>query len=195
MSNGDTLSTSPTESFLKHLKLREGFREEVYLDSLGKPTGGTGHLLTASERAEYSKGDRPGQTETDRWLAEDSAIAYGAGLSQATELGIKDQGMVESLGGVNFQLGTNWRSKFGGVWSAMESGDFELAAEHAVFKTPGKNLELGPPEPSEWMKQTPTRVWDFVKALKSYGASQKHSKNLNNAFDTMKAYDNPLGIE
>ena len=189
MSNGDTLSTSPTESFLKHLKLREGFREDVYLDSLGKPTGGTGHLLTASERAEYSKGDRPGQTVTDRWLAEDSAIAYGAGLSHAGGLGIKAQGMVGALGHVNFQLGTGWRSKFGGVWSAMESGDFNLAGQEAMFKTPGK------PEPSEWMKQTPTRVNDFVSALKSYGSSQEHLKNLKVAGDAMYKEENPIGAE
>lgn len=192
MSNGDTLSTSPTKSFLDHLQLREGFRADVYLDSLGKPTGGTGHLLTESERAIYKVGDMPGSTVTKRWLAEDSKLAYGAGLSQATELGIKDQGMIEALGNVNFQLGTNWRSKFGKTWGAMESGDFDLAASEAMFKTPGKNLELGPPEPSEWMKQTPTRVNDFVSALKSYGSSQEHSKNLKVAGDAMQSIENPF---
>ena len=192
MSNGDTLSTSPTESFLKHLKLREGFREDVYLDSLGKPTGGTGHLLTVSEKAEYKIGDRPGKTITDKWLSQDSELAYGAGLSQAKELGIEDQGMVEALGNVNFQLGTGWRDKFKGTWAAMKSGDYDLAGKEAMFKTPGKNLELGPPEPSEWMKQTPTRVTDFVSALKSYGSSQKHSKNLKVAGDAMQAIENPF---
>ena len=49
------LSQEPTDRFLSHLSEREGFREDVYLDSLGKLTGGTGHLLTVLERAEYKK--------------------------------------------------------------------------------------------------------------------------------------------
>ena len=168
MSNGDTLSTSPTKSFLDHLQLREGFRADVYLDSLGKPTGGTGHLLTESERAIYKVGDMPGSTVTKRWLAEDSKLAYGAGLSQATELGIKDQGMIEALGNVNFQLGTNWRSKFGKTWGAMESGDFDLEASEAMFKKPGEGGNVFSMDrtqqhgTSSWAQQTPQRVQDFV---------------------------------
>ena len=38
----------------EHMKLREGYREDVYLDTLGKPTCGIGHLLTKEEN-EYLK--------------------------------------------------------------------------------------------------------------------------------------------
>ena len=35
--------------FLEHLELREGNIDHVYLDTLGKPTCGVGHLLTEEE--------------------------------------------------------------------------------------------------------------------------------------------------
>ena len=54
----NNISNEPTESFMEHLKLREGFKENVYLDTLGKPTAGTGHLLTAEEKALYKEGDK-----------------------------------------------------------------------------------------------------------------------------------------
>ena len=33
-----------------HIKLREGYKSVVYLDTLGKPTGGIGHLLSSEEK-------------------------------------------------------------------------------------------------------------------------------------------------
>ena len=33
----------------KHIELREGCKKVVYLETLGKPTGGIGHLLTKKE--------------------------------------------------------------------------------------------------------------------------------------------------
>ena len=43
--------------FLEHLEHREGNEECVYLDTLGKPTCGVGHLLTERERQVYQVGD------------------------------------------------------------------------------------------------------------------------------------------
>ena len=34
------------KNFLHHLELREGNVAHVYLDTIGKPTGGVGNLLT-----------------------------------------------------------------------------------------------------------------------------------------------------
>ena len=44
--------------YLEHLELREGNEECVYLDTLGKPTCGVGHLLTERERQVYQVGDK-----------------------------------------------------------------------------------------------------------------------------------------
>jgi len=187
MSNG--LSQEPTQNFMKHLKDREGFKENVYLDTLDKPTAGTGHLLTAEENALYKVGDKISPETTNQWLKQDSSKAYSAGLAQAKELGIEDQGMIEALGSVNFQLGTGWRDKFKGTWSAMQSGDFNLAASEAQFVDPSDPSK----GTSKWMQQTPTRVKDFTSALTSYGASQKKTSGADIAMDGMARIDNPLG--
>ena len=190
MSNG--LSQEPTQSFMKHLKDREGFRENVYLDTLDKPTAGTGHLLTAEENALYKVGDKISPETTNQWLKQDSSKAYSAGLAQAKELGIEDQGMVEALGSVNFQLGTGWRDKFKGTWSAMQSGDFNLAASEAQFVDPSDPSK----GTSKWMQQTPVRVKDFTSALRSYGESQKKSSidPAGIAMEAMSKIDKPLGL-
>lgn len=47
---------SAPQSLIDHLRLREGWRTKVYLDSLGKPTVGMGHLLTGKDINKYSVG-------------------------------------------------------------------------------------------------------------------------------------------
>ena len=41
------------EKLFEHIKLREGYKQSVYLDVLGKPTCGIGHLLTKEEQEKY----------------------------------------------------------------------------------------------------------------------------------------------
>ena len=168
-------SQEPTEEYMAHLRDREGFRSDVYKDSLGKLTAGTGHLLTAEELTKYKEGDIIDEEITSHWLKEDSAKAYSSAILQAKELGISDQKMINALGGVNFQLGGDWKSKFKKTWSAMKSGDFDLAANEATFKYPGasgnvfdldRTKQVGT---SAWAHQTPKRVQDFTTALRSYG--------------------------
>ena len=169
------ISQVPTKEYMAHLKDREGFRSDVYKDSLGKLTAGTGHLLTAEELTQYKEGDIIDEKITSRWLTEDSTKAYSSDISQAKELGISDQKMINALGGVNFQLGGDWKGKFKKTWSAMESGDFDLAANEATFKYPGasgnvfnldREKQIGT---SNWARQTPKRVQDFTTALRGYG--------------------------
>ena len=50
----------------EHMKLREGYKNEVYLDTLGKATCGIGHLLTASEKQDYPVG-----TEVDDYIVKE----------------------------------------------------------------------------------------------------------------------------
>ena len=59
--------------YLEHLELREGNEERVYLDSLGKPTCGVGHLLTERERQVYQVGDEVSEEQRTAWLEADAA--------------------------------------------------------------------------------------------------------------------------
>ena len=133
----------------EHLALREGNKSATYLDSRGKPTGGIGHLLTAAEKKLYPKGTEIPQSVRDNWFKEDTAKAYSAAEKQAKEFG--NTKLTNALVAVNFQLGSNWKSKFYETYPLIKAGKYDQAIE---------NLKK-----SDWMKQTPKRVNDFIKAL------------------------------
>ncbi len=135
------------------VKLREGFKPVVYLDSLGLPTAGMGHLLTPAEKAVYKVGDAVEKTRIDAWAAADTAAAYKAAKAQAGTLKVASLDFIKVLTSVNFQLGSGWRAKFPKAWAAMLAGEWEKAA-----------VEV---EASAWFKQTPVRVRDFQAALRA----------------------------
>ena len=136
---------------VKKLRDREGVKQEAYLDSLGKPTGGVGHLLVGDEVAKYPVGSEIPQEVVDDWLVSDSEKALEAAKKQALEVGVEDQDFLVALASVNFQLGNNWKGEHEQTWRLMKEGKFKEAAEEAAN--------------SEWSDQTPKRVKDFQEAL------------------------------
>jgi lysozyme len=137
---------------VEYLKPREGWRDEVYLDTEGNPTVGMGHLLTTEQRATYDIGDRVPHNLLVIWAATDSTKAYSAALSQAEELGLaRLTNFVTVLTSVNFQLGTQWRKKFPMTWEAMKNGKWASAVSM-----------IGD---SRWAAQTPSRAQDFIEVL------------------------------
>ncbi len=144
--------------YLEHLELREGNEECVYLDSLGKPTCGVGHLLTERERQVYQVGDRVSEEQRTAWLEEDAAKAWEAAAQQIEDLGIEDAEFIIVLGSVNFQLGTRWMDKFPSAYKALENKDYDEAIRQ-VSTGSGKDGQ------SKWKEQTPVRVEDFVTAI------------------------------
>ena len=176
------------EDFLASLKDKEGSLNLIYKDSLGKPTGGIGHLMTDSELKDYgvakyidhatiygprkvavdAKGDiiQLDEGVTEDWVKNDSEKAYNAARAQAEELGINNQKMINALGSVNFQLGTGWRKegKFPGVWEAMKAGKYGRAADNVKWVNPDKQSK----GISKWYEDTPERAEDFMEALRGY---------------------------
>ena len=203
MTNGKV----PTESFLKHLKDREGSVDRIFLDTKDKATSGVGHLMSNDEMKTYGvagyadeiinnvkykvaidkdgKVIKPGSTKIDEWLRADATKYYNYGSKLAAEAGITDQGMIEALGNVSFQLGESWHregsKKFPKAWKAIKSGDYT----QAVKEIKESNAEGG------WMKDTPTRANDFIDAINAYG---KKMKPQDYAIEEMKAMDDPLGL-
>lgn len=147
-----TGTTDTNDEFLSHLLKREGSRNESYADSLGKLTGGVGHLLSADEKKKYPKGTAIPEEVTKTWLKEDSAKAYTSAEEQASELGIQDVEFINALASVNFQLGTKWNTIHKGTWKLIKQGKYTEAAKEAAN--------------SRWFKQTPVRVKDFQEALR-----------------------------
>ena len=145
-----------------HLLDREGFRDYVYEDSLGKLTAGVGHLLTAEEKEKYPEGSEIPEELIKSWYKKDTKKAKASALSQLEELGeLKDpRNLQAALESVNFQLGVNWRTKFPTAWEHMKSGNWDGAEQEIRFTEEDSGTQ------SDWNKQTPTRVRDFVEALR-----------------------------
>lgn len=145
----DAVGADVKHEYLSHLRKREGYRNVVYRDSLGKPTVGVGHLVKPSDNLKV--GDKISDDQVMAFLEKDSSHAFEAAQKQAAELGVTDPRFVIALGSVNYQLGTGWRKKFPSTWAEMKDGNFAKAADKL--------------ETSLWNKQTPVRVDDFQKAL------------------------------
>lgn len=137
----------------KHLLEREGYRDVVYADSLGKLTGGVGHLIVPSDNLgdTVSVGDPIHRATIERWLHQDTEKAYRAAVQQASEIGIETDDFILALTSVNFQLGTKWTKKFRTSYPNLVKGKWKQAI--VGFKG------------SLWNKQTPVRVKDFVEAI------------------------------
>ena len=146
------------KEFLHHLEHREGNVDHVYLDSLGKPTCGVGHLLTEQECRQYDVGERVSQRIRDNWLDQDAQRSWDAAAQQMQELNIRDPEFIIALGSVNFQLGTNWMNKFPSAYRALYDRDYDEAIRQ-VSTGSGRNGQ------SRCMEQTQVRVRDFVEAI------------------------------
>lgn len=117
-----------------------------YKDSLGKLTGGYGHLQKAGEEKVVVT-----QELADKWLEEDLKAARKAALQDAEQLPFYTEELLDTLVSVNFQLGTSWEMKFPNTFQLMKDGKFDEAAWAL--------------ESSLWAKQTPIRVRDLQRAL------------------------------
>ncbi len=141
----------PYAVFTQHARTREGYSTTVYLDSLGKPTVGIGHLVVPADGLKV--GDVITDAQVMAFWYKDSAAAFAASAKQAGEAVICDPCFVAALASVNYQLGTGWRRKFPTVWALIRAGAYNAAADML--------------EGSLWMRQTPVRVRDFQAALRA----------------------------
>lgn len=128
------------------LHLREGFRQDVYYDSLGVLTVGIGHKVLVADNLKH--GDRITKEQVWAFFWADTAKAFDAAKKQAKQLGKYTPEMIAGLTSVNFQLGTGWTQKFYETWPALLRGDWYTAVQ---------NLRR-----SLWYQQTPVRVNDFI---------------------------------
>jgi GH24 family phage-related lysozyme (muramidase) len=113
-------------AFEKLMADREGCRNVVYKDTLGKPTVGIGHLVVASDNLQV--GDRITDEQITTFFQKDGAAALSAARLQAVEAGITDPDFIPYLGSVNFQLGTHWTNTFPNTWKMIVDGKYEEAA-------------------------------------------------------------------
>lgn len=141
----------------EHLLESEGRRTKVYLDSLGKRTGGVGHLL---EGTDWRVGDEISNNQVDAWFEEDVRKAERQAQTLA---GLEGWGRLngqrkEALVDFCFQCGLAGARKFRKCVAAIQSGHWGIAAiEHLD---------------SRGAKQTPNRFMKRAKCF-AYGYWEK----------------------
>jgi len=147
------------EKLFDHIKLREGYKQNVYLDILGKPTCGIGHLLSKEEQEEYPVKCLVPKRVIDDWFKEDIDEALSGATGQMKALELIDEDFKIALISVNYQLGNNWHKKFPKTWNLLKVKHYDDAIQELLYKNPPDT------EPSNWKEQTPVRVEDFVQAI------------------------------
>ena len=131
------------------IKKHEGFRDVMYLDSLGKKTIGYGHLVTEDgilPGIQYSK------KELDELFEKDFASAIYNANKLVGNYDISDDafGVVIEM---CFQLGFPRVSKFIKFLDALKKHDYNRAANEMLL--------------SKWYEQTPARCQELSNIIRS----------------------------
>jgi len=134
----------------RHAVLREGRKNVVYLDSVGRETVGIGHLVRPRDKLHL--GQHISDIQVDIFFEQDTAQALATSLIQWKAINKLTPQFLAALISVNFQLGD---------FSVKFKNSFKLLREHK-FDQAIANIKA-----SLWAKQTPTRVKDFISAIET----------------------------
>ena len=140
------------ERLLKSVKEHEGYRNKVYLDSLGKRTVGVGHLCVE----DFWEDDKEYE---EKFLLTILEHDLKSAIKSAEDL-LKDFPLLDDLAEeiiveMIFQLGKTGVSKFKNMWKALqkEPPQYDVAATEMLD--------------SRWAKQTPRRAKEMSDHMRS----------------------------
>ena len=140
------------ERLLESVKKHEGYRNKVYLDTLGKRTVGVGHLCVEDfweDDKEYEEYFLMEILQKD--LQE--AIRGAKELMEEHGCADIDERAEEILIEMVFQLGMTGVSKFRNMWKCLSELNY-LGASFEMLD-------------SRWAKQTPNRAKDMAEQMKA----------------------------
>ena len=140
------------ERLLKSVKQHEGYRNKVYLDSLGKRTVGVGHLCVEDhweDNREYS------EEMLMKVLKDDLKNAIEGAERLCSKRPVLDDLAKETIIEMIFQLGETGVKKFRNFWKALKQTppQYDLAATEMLD--------------SRWAKQTPARAKEMSDHMRS----------------------------
>ena len=141
------------DKLLESVKKHEGYRNKVYLDSLGKRTVGYGHLCVEDK---WVDGWEYSQVELEKVLEKDLKYAINQGEGMCRDLKISDDAkflIIEMI----FQLGSAGVQRFRKMWDALKE-DPPNYKEASV-----QMLD------SRWAKQTPARATEMSEQMQNAG--------------------------
>ena len=139
---------------LESVKKHEGYRNKVYLDTLGKRTVGVGHLCVE----DFWEDDKEYEEKFLMTILEhDLQTAIKGAKDLMSENGCMDMDEVaeEIIIEMIFQLGKTGVSKFKNMWKALSALDYSTAASEMLD--------------SRWAKQTPNRAQAMSAEMASLG--------------------------
>jgi len=139
------------DRLLESVKKHEGYRNKVYLDTLGKRTVGVGHLCVEDFWEDDKEYDEKFLMEI---LEKDLQEAIHGARSLMGEYGCADidEKAEEILIEMVFQLGKTGVSKFKNMWKALSELNY-VGASYEMLD-------------SRWAKQTPNRAKAMAKTMK-----------------------------
>ena len=140
------------DRLLQSVKHHEGYRNKVYLDTLGKRTVGVGHLCVEDfweDDKEYEESFLMEILQKD--LQE--AIRGAKELMEEHGCADIDERAEEIIIEMVFQLGRTGVKKFRNMWKAL--------SEHNYVGASYEMLD------SKWAKQTPNRAKDMAEQMKA----------------------------
>ena len=139
------------DRLLESVKKHEGYRNKVYLDTLGKRTVGVGHLCVEDfweDDKEYEEKFLMEILEKDL----QQAIRGARSLMEDHGCTDIDEQAEEILIEMVFQLGMTGVSKFKNMWKALSELNY-VGASYEMLD-------------SRWSKQTPNRAKSMAKIMK-----------------------------
>ena len=140
------------ERLMESVKKHEGYRNKVYLDTLGKRTVGVGHLCVEDfweDDKEYEESFLMEILEKDL----QQAIRGARSLMEEHGCADIDEKAEELLIEMVFQLGKTGVSKFRKMWDALSEKNY-IGASYEMLD-------------SRWAKQTPNRAKDMAQIMKA----------------------------
>mgnify|MGYP003673185989 FL=1 len=146
------------EQLRKELELDEGCKHEIYLDHLGFPTLGIGHLITEWDE-EYSKD--VGTEITDDRVKQCFEKDVGNVIKDCERLYEDFEYLPEDaqliIANMIFNMGYTRLSKFRGMKAGVDARDWNKAADEMID--------------SKWYEQVPNRAGRLVKRMRSLHGS------------------------
>ena len=135
---------------LESVKKHEGYRNKVYLDSLGKRTVGIGHLCVEDFWEDGKEYDEKFLMDT---LQKDLQSSIDGAEDLCKDLKISDDAKILIIEMI-FQLGKTGVSKFRNMWKALQQDppEYSVAAIEMLD--------------SRWAKQTPNRAEEMSNHMR-----------------------------
>ena len=142
------------DRLLESVKKHEGYRNKVYLDTLGKRTVGVGHLCVE----DFWEDDKEYEEKFLMTILEhdlQSAIKGAKDLMQEHGCMDIDELAEEIIIEMVFQLGKTGVSKFRNMWKHLSALEYASAASEMLD--------------SRWAKQTPNRAQSMSADMAALG--------------------------